>query len=192
MKLYTRTGDDGSTSLFDGTRVEKDHPRVTAYGAVDETNAALGMAIAVLSAADAPAALRSLGERLLQVQRELFEVGSDLATPIDSTRRDRVPAISMEQVTRLEGWIDEAVAAVRPLKNFILPGGSEAAARLHAARTIARRAEREVITLARSEAVGPAVIPYLNRLNDLLFAWARVANHELSVEDVEWIPPRKS
>lgn len=202
-RLYTRTGDDGTTALFDGTRVPKDHPRVIAYGSVDETNASLGTVVSAIglmlggaggspAGSNAVSALRQLAERLGCVQHELFEVGSDLATPLASGQRARVPAVTDEQVRRLETWIDEAVAAAPPLRKFVLPGGSEISARLHVARTVARRAEREVISLSRMEPVGAAVVPYLNRLNDLLFAWSRSANHALGVADVEWTPPVKS
>lgn len=188
MKLYTRTGDDGSTALFDGRRVDKDHPRVAAYGAVDELNALIGWAAAATANAGGAALLR---DRLTHVQRELFEVGSDLATPQDSKHRDKIPTVTAEQIARLEQWIDEACAAVRPLKSFILPGGGEAACRLHVARAAARRAERDVITLSHAEPIGPHVVPYLNRLADLLFAWARWGNALDGVEDVEWHPPKR-
>jgi len=193
MKLYTRTGDDGTTSLFDGTRVPKDHLRVAAYGDVDETNSFLGFAICGLFPNRRfDPAVRELCERMAQIQSELFVVGSDLATPVESRVRDKAPAVTAEQVTRLERWIDDATEAVAPLHSFILPGGCEAACRLHLARTVARRAERSVITLARVEPVGDQIIPYINRLTDLLFAWARQANHLAETPDVPWHAPERS
>lgn len=195
MKLYTRTGDDGTTGLFDGSRVDKDHPRVTAYGEVDELNAALGLALASLperaggGAAAQSARWETLRQRLVQVQAELFTLGADLATPSAARQRAAVPTIGIEHVARLEQWIDEACAATPPLRGFVLPAGAEPACRLHLARTIARRAERSVIGLNRREPVGPDVLAYLNRLNDLLFAWARLANALGGVADVPWVRP---
>jgi cob(I)alamin adenosyltransferase len=192
MKLYTRTGDDGTTALFDGTRIAKDHLRVSAYGDVDELNAALGLVVASLRSAGGNAAAAghaALMDRLTSLQAELFVVGADLATPMSARHRTKTPEVNAAQVTRLETWIDEAVAAVPPLKNFILPGGSEPACRLHAARTVARRAERAVVALARGERIGTQIVPYLNRLNDLLFAWARLANSLAGIPDVIWIAP---
>jgi cob(I)alamin adenosyltransferase len=182
MKLYTATGDAGETSLFDGTRVRKNHPRVAAYGDIDELNASLGWCRA--------AAAGTIAERLEPIQHELFVLGAELATPAGSRQSGRVPLISSEASRRLETWIDEATAAVTPLRNFILPGGSEAAARLHMARTCCRRAERAVIGLAHDESVRPEAVVYLNRLSDLLFAWARLANALAGSDDVVWISPR--
>ncbi len=181
MKLYTRQGDRGETSLFDGSRVAKDHCRVCAYGDVDELNAVLGW---VASLPDA----EFLRDSLLVVQNEMFVLGSELATPTDSSRNSRIPHLPDDAVGRLEGWIDDATEAVEPLQHFILPGGSELAARLHLARTCCRRAERHVTTLAHHEPVRAEVIIYLNRLSDLLFAWARLANHRQHVSDIIWDP----
>lgn len=183
MKLYTRTGDEGETSLFDGSRVTKDDARVAAYGDVDELNAVLGWV-------RAQAGPGLIGQRVEAVQHEMFVLGSELATPPDSAASQRIPHLGAEAVDRLETWIDEATAAVAPLRQFILPGGGESASRLHVARTVCRRAERSVIALSRRTAVPPIVVIYLNRLSDLLFAWARQANHEAGQPDILWTPPQ--
>lgn len=181
MKLYTRQGDDGRTSLFDGSRVPKDNARVAAYGDVDELNAVLGW-VAALPEAD------FLRELIQTIQNEMFILGAELATPAASASDARIPHLKSETIGRLEKWIDDAVGPVPPLRHFILPGGSELAARLHAARTCCRRAERRVITLAHHETLRPELIVYLNRLSDLLFAWARLANHRQGVADRLWDP----
>lgn len=179
MKLYTKTGDDGTTSLFGGSRVPKNNPRVAAYGDVDELNAAIGCAI---TATDEETALC-----LRQVQGELFTLGAELAAAQGARPQDRV---TDEQVRQLEEWIDAAVAETPPLKNFVLPGGTPAAAGLHLARTVSRRAERSVVALSQLETVEPRIIAYLNRLSDLLFALARRANHRAGVTDIPWTGPR--
>lgn len=184
MKLYTATGDQGQTALFDGTRVSKDCPRVSAYGEVDELNAVLGWCRAACDPAG------ELSERLRLVQNELFVLGGELATPPDSRQVGSVALVDTEMSQRLEGWIDAAVASAPPLRNFILPGGTELSARLHLARTCCRRAERAVVSLKRLEGVRPEVIVYLNRLGDLLFAWARQVNHEAGVADQIWVSPK--
>jgi cob(I)alamin adenosyltransferase len=178
MKLYTKTGDDGTTGLFGGARVSKDDPRVRAYGQVDELNAALGLVLASIQESESQPILR-------QVQSDLFDLGAELATP-----PPKAPAsmIGAEHVTRLERWMDEACATVAPLRSFVLPGGGEAAARLHLARAICRRAERDVVALAREQTFRPMVIVYLNRLSDLLFALARAENRRAGIEDVPWTP----
>ena len=169
-KIYTRTGDDGTTGLGDGSRVRKDGARVEAYGAVDELNSVLGMLLAVPNLPPAVAAC------LTEVQHELFDLGGELCIP-----GHRV--ISAQQVSRLEELLDGFNEALPPLKEFILPGGGPAAAACHLARTVARRAERRVWTLAATEAVSPEVTKYLNRLSDLLFVLARVlARHERGTE----------
>lgn len=183
MKLYTRKGDAGQTSLFDGRSVRKDDPRVAAYGSVDELNALLGWARAGGDDAD-------MGERLRTIQAELFCVGADLATPADATSaRARVPQIDEAAVRRLEQWIDEASDAAPSLRSFVLPAGAELACRLHLARTACRRAEREVVAAAADTDVNPRILVYLNRLGDLLFAWARWANHRAGTVDDPWTPP---
>lgn len=196
MKLYTRTGDDGTTSLFSGTRVSKNHPRIEAYGCVDELNAAVGMAAAAFSRADphAPAGwsayARRTGEILHAVQSRLFDLGADLATPPGGRNEERIQRVDDAAVAEAERWIDETELGNVPIRTFVLPGGSEEAARLHVARTVCRRAEREVIRLAQTEPVGEPVIRFLNRVSDLMFAMARRANRERGVPDVPWTPSR--
>ena len=168
-KIYTRTGDAGTTGLGDGERVAKDDPRVEAYGTVDELNSALGMVLAC----DLPEAV---GECLTDIQHELFDLGSELCLP-------GYQAVTDEHVTRLENDLDGLNADLPALKEFILPGGGQAAASCHLARTICRRAERRVWTLAHDAEINPAVPRYLNRLSDLLFVAARVlARHEQGSE----------
>lgn len=180
MKLYTKTGDDGSTGLFGGDRVPKNDPRVTAYGEVDELNAVIGMVIA--SCDD-----EKTNRNLQQIQSELFTLGAQLATP---EHQKSSTTIQDKHIKQLEEWIDEAVAEVEPMKNFILPGGTVTAAGLHLARTVCRRAERATITLSQQQSVDPQTIIYLNRLSDLLFAQARDANKRDGVEDIPWIAPK--
>ena len=169
-KIYTRTGDDGTTGLGDGTRVPKDSVRVEAYGTVDELNSAVGVLLAV------PGLPSAISACLTEVQQQLFDLGGELCIPGHR-------AISASQVTQLEQALDAFNDPLPPLKEFILPGGGPAAAACHLARTIARRAERRVWTLARAEAVSPEVAKYLNRLSDLLFVLARVlARHESGAE----------
>jgi len=169
-KIYTRTGDDGTTGLGDGTRVPKDNPRVEAYGTVDELNSAIGVLLAVPGLPDAVSAC------LRDIQHELFDMGGELCIPGHR-------AISAQQVTHLEHLLDGFNDTLPPLKEFILPGGGPAAAACHLARTIARRAERRVCTLTRAEPVSRDVTQYLNRLSDLLFVLARVlARHERGAE----------
>ncbi len=181
MKIYTRTGDGGNTGLFGGPRVPKDDQRIEAYGTVDELNAALGLA----RAADVSA---EISVQLEQIQRELFSVGAELATP-DPNKHD-LRIIDGSHVARLEQWIDAHEDQLAPLNNFILPGGSEAACRLHLARSICRRAERRVVTFARDVDVSDDLLIYLNRLSDLLFVLARAANHHMGTSETEWQRPK--
>lgn len=181
MKIYTRTGDKGETGLFGGARVPKDDLRVEAYGTVDETNAALGVAYAHC----AVPFVRSLLEVL---QADLFTLGAELATLSGHEAKLGIELLSDEDVTRLERSIDECEEPLAPLKNFILPGGPPDVAALHFARTVARRAERRLLTLAQREAVRPTLLVYLNRLADLLFVLARRAQHENGQPDVAWAP----
>ena len=178
-KIYTRQGDQGTTSLGSRQRVPKDALRVAAYGTVDELNSQLGVATAV-----------GLVPRLMAVlpiiQNELFHLGSDLAFTDEDKQTYNIPQIAPRHVQALEALIDELNDVVGPLDNFILPGGSQGAALLHVARTVCRRAERETVTLARSEAVGAQVIPYLNRLSDLLFVMARYENHQRGAPEPLW------
>jgi cob(I)alamin adenosyltransferase len=180
LKIYTRRGDRGETDLFGGGRVAKDHLRVEAYGAVDELNAALGLAAAVTRQVD----LRQLVQ---QVQRLLFALGGTLATP-DPHHREKsgVQGPLPEDVAELERRIDALEKELAPLRRFVLPGGCDAAASFHLARTVCRRAERRVVGLARVEDVGGTSLVFLNRLSDLLFTLARVENRRAGVADVEW------
>ena len=184
MKIYTRTGDDGTTGLIGGRRVRKSDLRIECYGTVDELNAAVGVAAA--------AAPSSLAAQLRAVQNDLFVIGSHLAAPADGAPANvALPPLDEAGAARLESEIDAAEAALPPLRNFILPGGAEASARLHLARTVCRRAERLVVALAEERALPPTILLYLNRLSDWLFVMARRANHNAGVEDVPW-PPRPS
>lgn len=176
MRLYTKRGDGGQTGLIGGTRVSKDHPRVAAYGDVDELNAVIGGVIAVCEDED-------WRERLSRIQHQLFNLGAVLANAGDPSA---VPALGDGDIQALENWIDEACDEVPPLTQFILPGGNELSCRLHLARTVCRRAERSVVHLAQQDSVPSAAIVHLNRLNDLLFAWARLANHRAGVAETVW------
>lgn len=186
MKIYTKTGDQGKTSLFGGKRVSKDSPRVEAYGAVDELNAILGI---VMTHVDDD----TLYERLLTLQNELFVIGADLATPEEEEGGGKaaswVPRMTGESIEQLEAWIDEAQDELAPMKSFILPGGVPAATHLHHARTVCRRTERRVVALEHWGTVGEFVRIYLNRLSDLLFVWARLVNHRAGVTDRPWEAP---
>ena len=185
MRLYTRTVDDGSTGLHGGARVSKADPRVEALGQCDELNAALGLARCAAQAQRDGLVIECLDE----LQRLLFEIGADLATPIDSASRKKVSPVTDDDITKLERWIDAAVEPLPEQKTFILPGGTELAARLHMARTICRRVERCVIALNQPSTPGSqANVIYLNRAGDLLFALARLANHNAGVPDVPWAP----
>lgn len=178
-KVYTRTGDDGTTGLGGGQRVPKDSPRIVAYGTVDELNSALGVALA--SGLDA-----RLENELARIQNELFHLGSDLCILEEDKARMPVPRIEPRHVTRLEQLMDELSTALTPLENFILPGGSLGAAQLHVARTVCRRAERLLLTLARVETISAETLRYLNRLSDALFVMARYENLKRGVGDVLW------
>jgi cob(I)alamin adenosyltransferase len=187
LKIYTRTGDRGETGLFGGQRVSKDDARVEAYGDVDELNSVLGIAVARLEAAgDA-----EMAGGLREVQADLFTLGARLATPAveDGGRENSwIPLLDAGRVDEMEGWIDRAETELEPLQNFVLPGGSDAAAALHLARTVCRRAERRVVTLTRVAHVDETVIVYLNRLSDLIFTLARLANARAGITDVPWTP----
>jgi cob(I)alamin adenosyltransferase len=180
-KIYTKKGDAGQTSLGGGQRVPKDHLRVQAYGTVDELNAQLGLALA-------GGLCSRLEQALLEIQNELFDVGSNLCFLEEDKQRYKLPQLEQRQVERIEALIDEMTATLEPLRNFILPGGSLGAAHLHVARTICRRAEREVATLAHTESIGSHVLPYLNRLSDALFMMARYENHQAGVPEPLWRP----
>ena len=187
MKLYTRTGDAGTTALFGGARVPKHHPRIDAYGTLDELNATLGVALSALEGEPQAEAFAPLAAVLTRVQHDLFVAGADLATPLDA--KPFVPRIDGDQVAALEADIDRFDGDVPPLRQFILPGGTPAAAHLHVSRTVCRRAERLTVEAGEREAFNPHVLVYLNRLSDLLFAAARWANHAAGRADVEWVAP---
>jgi cob(I)alamin adenosyltransferase len=221
MKIYTRTGDDGSTGLFGGGRVGKSDPRIECYGTIDELNAAIGLAAAavdrVTASAKADPTPNALGESLREIQsakadptngapgggvgsasadvlhaslreiqHELFNIGSHLATPPDSPSADKLPALQDAMISRLEAQMDQADEQLPKLRQFILPAGDETACRLHLARTICRRAERRVVAFAMDRPVPGIIITYLNRLSDWLFVMARLANLRAGVEDVPW------
>jgi len=178
-KVYTRTGDDGTTALGGGQRLPKDALRVSVYGTVDELSSQLGVALA-----------HGLVERLVtplqRIQNELFHLGSDLCILQEDKKRFSVPQIEKRHIDFLEEIIDALAEELEPLANFILPGGSLGAAHLHVARTVCRRAERDLTSLARQEAVGEQTVPYLNRLSDALFVMARYENHHRGVADILW------
>ena len=181
-KIYTRTGDGGTTGLVDGSRVAKHAARMEAIGAVDEANSAIGLAVAALGHAAAES------EALRRIQNDLFDLGADLATPgEDFTPSDMVLRIVVAQAAWLEVAIDTLTAQLAPLTSFILPGGSEAAARVHVARASVRRAERVITALAVTEPVNPAALAYINRLSDYLFVLARALNGG-GADDVLWVP----
>jgi cob(I)alamin adenosyltransferase len=182
-RIYTRAGDAGETSLGDGSRVAKSDPRIEAYGTVDELNSALGLALA----GGLPGEFQPWLE---EIQNDLFDLGADLSVPLAGAReRLRVTAA---QVERLERLCDRVNERLDPLKSFVLPGGGEAAARLHLARTICRRAEREAVALAEAADVNPAALAYLNRLSDLLFILARAANAAAGAPEPLWRPGSSS
>ncbi|NUN10152.1 MAG: cob(I)yrinic acid a,c-diamide adenosyltransferase [Ignavibacteriaceae bacterium] len=180
MKIYTKTGDRGETSLFGGTRVSKNNLRLEAYGTVDELNSALGLCICASVAED-------VQELLTELQNRLFDAGSDLATPSDySGSKISVPRISGEHIEKIESAIDRFDSSLPALTGFILPGGSESAARLHLARSICRRAERHVVALQMGEEINPNLVIFLNRISDLLFVLARYENKVSGKGDVNW------
>ena len=181
MKIYTKTGDAGQTGLFGGGRVSKDDPRVEAYGDVDELNAFLGAARAV-------EVMPRIDEVLVPIQRDLFSIGALLATPDLEKMHDHLAKAQIDdaRIVSLEKEIDACDRELEPLKAFIVPGGTPKAASLHIARTVCRRAERRVIHLQREVEIPQIVIVYLNRLSDLLFVMARVANHRSGLSEIEW------
>ncbi len=184
-KIYTRTGDDGTTALASGQRVRKDSVRVAAYGTIDETNAAIGMARVHLAGSHP-----GLVEKLARIQNDLFDLGAELSTPDTGKPRTRERMeITPAQVKRLEDDIDELNAHLQPLRSFVLPGGSPGAAALHMARTICRRAERLMVTMAAdpNEGVSQVALQYVNRLSDLLFVASRYVN-DRGNSDILWVP----
>ncbi len=188
MDLYTRRGDDGSTGLYGGERTGKEHARIEAFGTLDELNAWLGLAIAACEATR-PVHARCAAI-LAEAQSRLFDLGADLATPADSPHRDKIARVGPGHVAEAERWIDEIDGPNTSMRNFVLPGGTEMAARLHVARTVCRRAERRIVALIRSDEINPIAVSYVNRLGDLLFAMARRANADAGVPDIPWIPEK--
>jgi len=178
-KVYTRTGDDGTTGLGGGRRVPKDALRIEAYGTVDELNSAIGAALAAGLVSEA-------ADPLTRIQNDLFHLGADLCILEEDKTRVPAPRIEARHVEELERLMDRLSEELPPLENFVLPGGSPGAAALHVARTICRRAERLVVALSRKEAVGTHTVPYLNRLSDALFVMARFENRRRGVPDVLW------
>jgi cob(I)alamin adenosyltransferase len=177
MPIYTRTGDKGDTSLFDGSRVSKSHPRVETYAAIDELNSVLGEALAFFPKAK----FKSLAKEIEDIQHDLFAIGSALALP------HPMPVIGLEERPKeFEVLIDSMTKKMPELKNFILPGGGKPGALLHVARTLARRAERRVVTLMETSEVHQDILIYLNRLSDLLFTMARYANHQSRQKEIIW------
>ncbi len=192
LKIYTKAGDSGETGLFGGSRVRKDVDRVEAYGSLDELNAQLGMVVAGMSG---DRAMPDILVLLTRIQSELFDVGAELATPPDratSKLAERVPVTDALRVAAIETAIDAFDATLEPLRTFILPGGTQTAAALHVARTVARRAERRIVTLARAEPVNPLILQYLNRLSDLFFVLARAANRSAGIADTPWVQGAKA
>lgn len=180
-RIYTKTGDSGETSLGNGSRVPKTDLRIAAYGGVDELNSILGVTIAAGTE-------RELAQNLFLIQNDLFDIGADLCVPESDAVAEHPPLrVTAAQVEQLERWIDAANELLHPLTSFILPGGSLAAAHLHHARTVCRRVEIGVLDLAARDRINPQVVIYLNRLSDLLFVYARVANQH-GRDDVLWVP----
>jgi len=180
MNIYTRTGDDGDTALFGGGRVPKSDKRVEAYGDVDELNSFVGLALTSLTDTE-------VRRGLLLIQNDLFALGANLATPErnDLRPRPQTPDVPVARVAAMEDWIDQATEELPELRQFVLPGGTEAAAMLHVCRSVCRRAERAVVALGREEPLDPGIVPYLNRLSDLLFILARSVAHQNGSE-VYW------
>lgn len=185
MKIYTRTGDQGRTSLFGGRRVTKHHLRLEAYGTLDELNAVLGWYRARCGDPD-------LADTVLDIQSRLFDVGAHLATPSSAMKaKKHLPPIGEEQVARLEREIDRLETELPPLTSFVIPGGNEEASLLHVARAVCRRAERSVVRMKSFDTLNKTIVPYLNRLSDLLFVMARVAVHRRGDAEIPWIPARR-
>jgi len=185
-RIYTRTGDDGTTGLVGGARIKKTAPKVAAYGDVDELNSHLGVCLEHLTPASAPL----IKDKLTIIQNELFDIGAELATPVDSHWEGMLKA-GPEHVQRLEGWIDELNTPIPPLSSFILPGGSTLAAHLHVARTVCRRAERSILVLLEQEPVAQPILEDSHCLSDLLFVMSRAVNCALYAPEVLWIPGGK-
>jgi cob(I)alamin adenosyltransferase len=185
MKIYTKTGDKGETRLIGGKHVSKADPRIVAYGAVDELNSSVGLAISFLRSKQ-QLLLSDMADVLLQVQNDLFVLGSDLADPSWPQANDKTPRASEKMASKLEPIIDRFELELEPITFFILPGGSIESSLLHQSRGVARRTETAVVLLSKSEPINPAIVVYLNRLSDLLFVMARLANKRLGIPDIAW------
>jgi cob(I)alamin adenosyltransferase len=185
-RVYTKTGDDGTTGLVGGERARKDSARIEAYGTVDELNAAIGMVQAALATSPSATVLAPM---LTRVQNELFNLGSELATP-DAVRRARQPAVAVRHIERLEQEMDELNDELPELRSFVLPGGGEVSARLHVARTVCRRAERRTLSLSKNEGISDLAVVYLNRLSDALFVWGRWAAKTDGHPEPLWEPEK--
>ncbi|HSX19347.1 MAG TPA: cob(I)yrinic acid a,c-diamide adenosyltransferase [Candidatus Saccharimonadales bacterium] len=181
LKIYTKTGDGGTTSLFGGQRVNKNSLRIKAYGEVDELNSRIGMTLAEFGTSD----IEHIKKKLIRVQNELFVLGSDLATPLDV--KLKIPRVKKSFATRLEKEIDQMTASLPPLRNFILPGGGRVGSGLHLARTVARRAERAIVDLQDSEKINKNSLIYVNRLSDWFFTLARLVNKIEGNRETAWI-----
>ena len=181
MKIYTKTGDGGETSLLGAGRVSKAHARIEACGSVDELNATLGWAVAHVTDA-------GIVQRLGAMQHDLFALGAELASPppTDGRRRPDTPSLPVARVSEMESWMDDADGELSELRAFVLPGGTPGSAALHLSRTTCRRAERTVVRLAEAEPVNADLVRYLNRLSDVLFTFARLENHRSHTPDLEW------
>lgn len=192
MKIYTRTGDKGTTSLFGGERVAKSSSRVEAYGTIDELNSAIGMAIAEIRSLKLETRNSKLENELIKIQHDLFEIGAYLATPRNTTVekgkkiRKELSSYLTRRVTKMENAIDNLTLQLIPMKSFILPGGSKTGSLLHFVRSVARRSERRVVALANQEEVDENVSVYMNRLSDLLFTMARFINHRENKTEMKW------
>ena len=187
MKIYTKTGDKGNTGLAGGMRVSKSNPRIMAYGQVDELNANLGLAVSILSGEAADKMLSDIIEVLLSIQNDLFIVGSDLADPAyDPLVNSRTPRVEKDMVARIENNIDNFESKLDPISYFILPGGTCESSILHVCRSVARRAEVSIVSLANSDTINETLLVYINRLSDLLFVLARTINKRRNIKDVAW------
>jgi cob(I)alamin adenosyltransferase len=186
MKIYTKTGDKGETRLIGGKHVNKSDLRIVAYGEIDELNSSIGLAISFLRSKQD--LLSDVADTLERVQNDLFVLGSDLADPSWPPIRDKTPRTNEKMVSELEPLIDRIESELEPITFFILPGGSVHASFLHLSRGVARRTERSVVLLSKSEPINPAIMIYLNRLSDLLFVAARLVNKRLGLKDVPWRP----
>jgi len=184
MKIYTKIGDKGETRLIGGKHVSKADPRIVAYGAVDELNSSIGLAISFLRSKQQ--LLSDMADVLLQVQNDLFVLGSDLADPSWPQANGKTPRTSQKMASALEPIIDRFESELKPITFFILPGGSVESSLLHHSRGVARRTETAVVLLSKSELINPAIMVYLNRLSDLLFVMARLANKRLDIPDIAW------